>query len=324
MNVLVKKQDLAKFFDNLHKKYEIIGPTRKGKVITFDEIDSIEDVCMDEQTDFSFRKLFLPDGETLFDYKDGKPKAPTVEIKKRIVLCRPCDANALLNIDKIYLDEYQDELYKLRRENTLLFVIKCQEPFKNCFCSSLGTADTTNYDLLFIRMGDKFIVRSGSEEGDKLKSQKIFFPIIRDGRVLVDCERKADNLKKLEIYHEDPEWEKEADKCLNCNACITVCPTCMCFTVRDESNVDMKTGKRTRHWDFCHIKDFTKVAGGFVFRENKVQRFKHRINHKLKFFKERHGRHLCVGCGRCINICPANIDMLKIVDNLGKDGNQNN
>ena len=69
------------------------------------------------------------------------------------------------------------------------------------------------------------------------------------------------------------------------------------------------------------MKDFTKVAGGLVFRENKVNRFRHRIYHKLKYFKDQTGKHLCVGCGRCINVCPSKLDMVKITNNLGKKKN---
>ncbi|MFO7711330.1 MAG: 4Fe-4S dicluster domain-containing protein [Candidatus Woesearchaeota archaeon] len=318
MNLLAKKNDLNNHFSQLIRKYEVIAPV-KNDTVAFNPISSFEDIYLDEQTTFSFKKYILPNKEKLFSFKNGKPVKEEPEIPERILCMRPCDANALLNIDRIYLDENPDEMYRRRRENTYLFVFKCKQPGKNCFCSSVGTLDPLVYDVLFIDIGNQYILIPGTKKGRELVKNKRFAPIIRDGRIVFECERKAENLDRLETHMDDPEWEKAAEKCLNCNACISVCPTCMCFDIRDELNVDEKSGDRVRYWDYCHMKDFTKVAGGFVFRENKINRFRHRILHKLKYFKERQGRHLCVGCGRCINVCPAGIDMLKIIDNLGKN-----
>lgn len=317
MNVLVKRQHLQRFFDTLRKDYAIIGPCHRKKRTTFDYIDRIDELALDEQTDFSLRKFFLPNSETLFTFKNNTPQSESEGPEKRIIILRPCDANALANIDRIYLDEYPDENYRERRRNTLLFVLKCTTPFKNCFCTSLGTHETTNFDLMFTQWGDKFIVRPGSETGRELTEQKCFAPIIRDGRVTLQCERSLPDLSKLQHHKEDPAWEEAANKCINCNSCISVCPTCMCFSVNDEMEPDLQQGRRARYWDYCHMKDFTRVAGGMVFRENKVNRFRHRIYHKLKYYYEQQGRHLCVGCGRCINTCPADIDMLEVIDKLG-------
>ncbi|MFW6014467.1 MAG: 4Fe-4S dicluster domain-containing protein [Candidatus Nanoarchaeia archaeon] len=318
MDKALKKSDFKSFFNDLQKDYELIGPVKKDNVVKFDKLNSADELYFDEQTQYSLRKYFLPDGEKVFEYKNNKPTTPQIDIKKRIIFLRPCDANALENIDKVYLDEFPDINYKKRRENTFLFVFKCTEPYENCFCTCLGTDQTDNFDLLFSETGDKYIVKSKGK-AEKFTEKKIFTPVLREDKRQLNC-NKSIALRKLEEHKEDPKWEEAADKCLNCNACITVCPTCMCFSIQDETNPDLKTGKRKRYWDFCHMKDFTKVAGGLVFRENKINRFRHRIYHKLKYFYDRNGRHLCVGCGRCINVCPSKLDMVKIVNSLGKNG----
>ncbi|MGM5487930.1 MAG: 4Fe-4S dicluster domain-containing protein [Nanobdellota archaeon] len=319
MNLLAKHNDLSNHFAQLLKRYEIIAPTCQGDVIAFNKISSFEDIRLDQQSIYSPRKHILPNRETLFRFKNDKPVNQEPEIPEQILCMRPCDANSLQNIDRIYLDEHPDEVYKKRRENTYLFVFKCKTPGKDCFCSSMGTQDPQGYDVLFIDIGSQYIIIPGTQKGHELMKNKRFAPVIRDGRIVFDCTRKAEGLDKLETHMNDPEWKRQADRCINCNACITVCPTCMCFDVRDELNADEKSGERVRYWDFCHMKDFTKVAGGYIFRENKVNRFRHRILHKLRYFKERHGTHLCVGCGRCISVCPAGIDMLELIDNLGKN-----
>lgn len=317
MDKALKKSDFEAFFNQLQKEYEIIGPVKKGNVVKFDTLDSLDDLYFDEQTQYSLRKYFLPDEETVFEFKNNTPYRPKVDVKKRIIFLRPCDANALENIDKVYLDEYPDENYRKRRENTLLFVFKCTEPYENCFCTCLGTDTTENYDLLFIETRDKYVVKAKGKKGHELTEQDLFTTVLREDKRQLQC-NKSIAFRKLEEYKEDPAWEEAANKCLNCNGCITVCPTCMCFSIQDEMNPDCKSGCRKRYWDFCHMKDFTKVAGGLVFRDNKINRFRHRIYHKLKYFKDQTGQHLCVGCGRCINVCPSSLDMVEIVNNLGK------
>jgi Fe-S oxidoreductase len=35
--------------------------------------------------------------------------------------------------------------------------------------------------------------------------------------------------------------------------------------------------------------------------------------HKFKFAVERHGYALCVGCGRCLDACPVDMDIVKVL-----------
>ena len=89
----------------------------------------------------------------------------------------------------------------------------------------------------------------------------------------------------------------------------------MCFNVEDD--VDLAGGgTRDAEWDSCQFRDFTKVAGGHVFREGRVDRFKHRIYHKLQYFREEFGILMCTGCGRCIRGCPAKIEWNELVNDL--------
>lgn len=320
MNILVKKADFAKFFASLADRYEIIAPVKSPKGFNvFSEIKSFDEVDFSQQTRYSLRKYFLPDGEVLLRYKKGKPIQPEIESKKRIFIIHPCDANALLRVDKLYLDEYKDPFYAQRRKDSLLFVFKCQQPYENCFCTSMGTDTTSNYDLLFTDMGNKYIITPGTERGRELTAGKMFVPIIHEGMTCLECERKVTDLDKLDRLKEDKAWKKEADDCLSCNGCVTVCPTCMCFDVNDRNNLDLESGERVRHWDYCEVKDFTRVAGDYSFRDKRYSRYRHRIMHKFKYFKDKYAVHLCVGCGRCIDVCPAGLDMIKTVERLGKE-----
>jgi Fe-S oxidoreductase len=95
-----------------------------------------------------------------------------------------------------------------------------------------------------------------------------------------------------------------------------VCPTCYCYDVKDVTDVTGKNGKRVRNWNFCMLLNFTKVAGGCTFRDNRNNRLKQFVYHKLVYLKETDGIFLCVGCGRCIESCIVDIDLTKIANKL--------
>jgi ferredoxin len=77
---------------------------------------------------------------------------------------------------------------------------------------------------------------------------------------------------------------------------------------------DLKKGKRFKEWDSCQFLNFTMVAGGGVFRKERLARFKHRIYHKLQYFREKFGMDMCTGCGRCIEACPRLIDFTDVIN----------
>ncbi|HYW77957.1 MAG TPA: 4Fe-4S dicluster domain-containing protein, partial [Thermoguttaceae bacterium] len=99
-------------------------------------------------------------------------------------------------------------------------------------------------------------------------------------------------------------WEERAKTCFSCGSCNQVCPTCYCFNVQDDVNWDFKTGKRERAWDGCLLDGFTKVAGEHEFRNQRADRFRHRLYRKAKYVPEKIGGQIaCVGCGRCVSAC---------------------
>ena len=118
-------------------------------------------------------------------------------------------------------------------------------------------------------------------------------------------------------FFEHPEWKRTTEEeCLSCQRCTTLCPTCMCFNIYDETRLDLRHGVRKRSWDSCHSLDFTRVAGGHVFRPDRTARFKHRVYHKITYYPEVFGSPMCTGCGRCIEQCPAQIDFVKIINDM--------
>ena len=238
------------------------------------------------------------------------------KIKPRIIFgMRNCDANALLVLDKLYLEGYPDEVYKEKRENTILITIPCDEPEENCFCESLNLKDY--HDLKFIDIGPSYYIEVGSEKGKTLVHRFKDHKMIGEKQEM-DSIKSLNKRKDLKKYFDDPLWKKEAERCLSCSMCVNICPTCTCFDIVDDVELNLKEGKRSRQADSCQLKSFTEVAGGHIFREDRAARLRHFVLHKLQYFKDKYDVNLCVGCGRCITICPVGIDLVEIANKLGK------
>ncbi|MBD3309855.1 hypothetical protein GF351_01405, partial [Candidatus Woesearchaeota archaeon] len=320
MNKSLNKKDLQSFFESLMGEYTLIGPVKKQNHTVFDKIGSFEELEWGIRPDYSFRKFFFPPKETMFEFKGNKIDAND-ETEKRIIILRPCDANALALLDRIFLTKSKDPYYKKKRENTLIFVFRCKESGENCFCTSMNTDKTTNFDLQFTDIGERYLVevKPGSSE---IAQSKLFEPIMREGESKLKCKRNMVVPHDFVSNFNHPAWKKNADDCLFCCACLTVCPTCHCYDVDDEVNIDLKSGKRVRDWHFCYLKDFTRVAGDHVFRDEPEKRYRNRFYCKLKYLRDKYGKQGCVGCGRCIDICPAELDFIENVNDLNSPSGQ--
>ena len=183
------------------------------------------------------------------------------------------------------------------------------------------------YDLFLQDLGDRFWVSISSvaaaevlEESTTLREatdeDRAAFAAAtrrRNEAFSSDIPFVQDVAMLMDTYHSDPFWAELGSRCLNCTACASVCPTCMCFDIVDELAFDGKTGERVREWDCCTNPQFATVAGGHNFRSSERERVRHRMYHKLNGFKEKHGSMLCVGCGRCVDACKTGINPIEVL-----------
>jgi formate hydrogenlyase subunit 6/NADH:ubiquinone oxidoreductase subunit I len=122
----------------------------------------------------------------------------------------------------------------------------------------------------------------------------------------------------LDMSMKSPLWEELGQRCLSCAACTNVCPTCFCFDVRDEVELDLKRGQRLRHWDSCQLDEFATVAGGHNFRVSRGLRQRHRFLRKGKYILDAHKYLGCVGCGRCARACLVDITPVGVFNELNR------
>jgi anaerobic sulfite reductase subunit A len=114
-------------------------------------------------------------------------------------------------------------------------------------------------------------------------------------------------------------WEEYSQRCIACGRCNTSCPTCTCFTVQDIAVEDnMQKSERQRIWSSCQVKNFSLLAGDHDFRIPKGDRMRYKVLHKIVDFRKKFGFNMCVGCGRCDQVCPEYISMAKCIKKINE------
>ncbi len=318
MALVIKKSEVHSLLDKLAEKYILIAPKKKGEEINFDYINEGKEACLNYiNTKYSPKSFFIPDGETIFKYKKSNINFYLRKEKRIIFGLRPCDAHSLEVLDNIFLGEIKDPYYMNKRKNTILIVINCSDSGENCFCQSMGTDRTKEYDILLSETEKYYVLEDYKKKYKNIikyfkKSKRPKIKKLKNKRKL-----NSKNIeKKLLKVFKNKKWEKISNKCLSCGGCTIVCPTCYCFNLEDKPDFG-GSGERKRYWSSCMLKGFSRVSGG-NFRQSRTERCKQFVFHKLSYFKEKYGKQLCVGCGRCVEICPTGIDFFREVEKMVK------
>lgn len=247
---------------------------------------------------------------------------------------RPCDTAALEYLDSFYLGEFEDVNYRLRRETTAVVACNCLAPGEHCFCLATGTGPFagSGFDLLLTPDDGVFWVECASVKGEALVRQgAVFFrPVSTEaaeirlqalqataGSAFRDMPDLSHIREAMLAGFHHPLWEAITPTCLSCTGCTAVCPTCTCFQFH-EKRLDAHSGERIRVKDSCQTAGFTRNAGWHNPR-SKAAAVRHRLMDKLVYIEERFNKPGCVGCGRCIAVCPADIDIREIARTLVRE-----
>ncbi|MFH1943811.1 MAG: 4Fe-4S dicluster domain-containing protein [bacterium] len=355
---IIKRNDLFKLMSRFLEDREVIAPIPgHGGEVIFYPIESVEDVAWDwtyVNTVLPPKRFFLPQTEELFRYEQGVKGykiTPVYDDRVRMIFgIRPCDVNALIFLDAFFgggpigrpasdlsPGVLQDNYYAVRRANTFIIAFACHQPGDDCFCICCdgGPFLKNGFDLQLTQMeGSEYIVEVGSARGLKIiYGHEDLFRSAKESegkqRILI-MEKATQKFGDTRAYLSkairkitldsvpDELWENLGNRCQDCGGCSYVCPTCCCYNVVDVP-VSENEGYRTRTWDSCAFAGFTKMAGGDNPRSEKKDRLKRRFFHKLSYqYIARNGSHGCVGCGRCITTCFANISMPDIVEKIRK------
>ncbi len=334
---VIDKEEMAPFVTRLMEEYRVVGPVAKGAKFVFAEIEDPADLRLDYDTTILPPKKFLqPPEERLMTFtRTGKPLVEAViDAPPTVILgVHTCDLAGLRVLDAAFSQGYPDAHYLKRRENSLLIGLECLGPCdEHSFCKSMGTMTAGNgYDLHLTDLGDAYAVDVGTEAGlallqkydgarrateaDMQQLNKVLgakwsrFPYKLNFDV-----GELDSLMRRSW--DSPVWDKLAEICLACGTCTLVCPTCFCFNVYDEVELDLSRGERKRRWDSCQLDEFARVAGGENFREHQSARLRHRFMRKGRYLLEKYGELGCTGCGRCARSCLVHISPVNVFNDL--------
>ncbi len=337
--LLLNQEELNSWVEKLLEGYRVFAPVWNGSFDEFKQIGNVEEIHWSyKNSRMSPKGLFHPHSERMFEFSLA-PDDPERNILKeaskdfspRIVVgIRPCDAYALKLVDLNFnTPQYKDPWWVKRRDITILIGMACVQPRPTCFCKAVGTGpfDTRGLDLIIVPVDGQYVIEPVTEKGEKLLND--FKPsgseasddiLKKVEQVKKEAENRIESLGDLEPlakepisdFFDSPLWNEIQFGCINCGTCTFLCPTCWCFDIQDETYGNK--GCRLRLWDSCMFPLFTLHGSGHNPRAQKVQRVRQRFMHKLKYFVDKYHQGVaCVGCGRCVEFCPVNIDIRDVI-----------
>lgn len=324
-------QDLQRGFQEF-QEYSILIPKKEGEKVPLREV-SPQDIPNDfqfDRTTFSAKELLFPPEETMFYFLRGKDiQKPIFEDKPRIILgIRPCDSRGIEVLEANFLKtEPIDPYFQKRRENTIVISISCSRFEEDCFCDSLGNGpgNLNGADAIIFPINDGWGMLS---QNQKVSSRlKNFSYEIREvekenleGVILPQREVEKFPLLSPEDYFslisKDRLWEEISSTCLGCASCTYHCPTCYCFDIFDINYGPV--GKRVRAYDSCMFNQYTLEASGHNPRPTLKERWRQRFLHKFSYIPYLFGILGCTGCGRCIEVCPSEIDIREVIKHVSR------
>jgi sulfhydrogenase subunit beta (sulfur reductase) len=282
------------------------------------------------------KSVVYPQSETMFDFSLDESRTDHHQLKeaaqdyspRAVIGVRPCDAKAFvlvrLNFDT---PDYKDPYWVRAYESTTWIGLGCAAPCSSCFCTTAGCGPyhEEGLDVMLADAGDHYLAKVLTDKGAKfLDAAGWKTGAAKDAEKTIASMRKAaegkiasfvqtENLRSLptnELYNATF-WEEVSFACINCGTCTFSCPTCWCFDIQDETRGS--SGVRMKNWDSCMYPLFTLHGSGHNPRSTKLHRVRQRFMHKLKYFVDKYDRGIqCVGCGRCVRLCPVNIDIRRV------------
>ena len=257
---------------------------------------------------------------------------PKLEFPRVVVFAaRSCDAAAPGVLAPLFGWDFHDPFFEQRLKKLAFVVLACRGPVDDaCFCTSVGVdpAGQNSGDVVLTELADgSFLAEACTETGQQLLASMPQNQTAEPAELATLREKIRQSVRvrfdpktvqaALGRRFDDPLWEKAARSCLGCGTCAFVCPTCHCFDIQDE--MAGGEGLRQKNWDACAFPLFTLHTSGHNPRPDQPSRWRQRLSHKFRYYPEKFGRVLCTGCGRCLRLCPAGMDLLADLQELSRD-----
>ena len=329
---IIATRKLPELIGALRKKYVVYGPVKDaaGEVALLEVVADAEMTLDFANFKLSPKGLFFPQCEVLCALEQNEVKDVWRPVGKFAAFAvRPCDADALKNLDKVFGGEsgFTDPYYTIKRENGIIIALACDNPCPTCFCTSVGSGPYSEKgaDILMSRLDDALLFEACTDKGrDLLQAYADSFQEAGAAEQQAHTARAAEAAAKVNPvntagvsdrlakgFHSQV-WNEMFARCLGCGVCTYLCPTCHCFDIMDEVD-ETGAGQRIRAWDACQFALFTLHASGHNPRPSKMERMRQRIMHKYSYTVANFNEIFCVGCGRCVRDCPVNLDIREMI-----------
>jgi sulfhydrogenase subunit beta (sulfur reductase) len=330
---------LKPFLDAVAGQMELYVPKKSGEHYTYTKYDPEAA----DAVEFNEIRMCVPVKEFLLPIRELAAVLPdsleAQEVKPFAVFgLKDCDLRSIEILDRVFKEEeFEDPFYTARRDNMFIISSDCGEPGSSCFCNIFGGEgfSSKGFDLNVSKIRDGFIVEAGSQKGeDFLEKHSAIFADVPKAILAERDENRARTHKQLEQNNaelkfdvpireimensQDSEvFDVESEKCIECQACTRVCPTCHCFYLYDTKQKDYFA--KMKMWDSCMRLAYAAVAGGANPHKILGDRIKHRLMHKFVYFLDRYGIDMCVGCGRCVDADAGGMDIREVLKKLNKE-----
>lgn len=340
----IAKENLSALFQSIAENQELYLPVEVSGQVNYKAWTPDAKVSLETlKTVKSPKDAFFPQSENLYTVqRDGKKLSIQPEALKEqkfvVFGMKACDIQGVKVLDNVFLSDPVDSFYAARREHGTIVAMACHEPEESCFCKVFGidcvepAADVATWmvdgELYWKALTDKgealtkavesLLTEADGTDAEKLETEKTAIRAIVEKLPYSDLSLEGWNGDALTEKFNSPVWEELYKPCLACGTCTFVCPTCQCYDIKD---YDTGHGvKRYRCWDSCMYSDFTMMAHGNN-RTSQLQRFRQRFMHKLVYYPaNNNGMYSCVGCGRCVEKCPASLNIVKVIKAFEKQG----
>ena len=341
----IAKENLSALFRMIAASQDLYLPVKVCGQVNFKAWSEDAEVDLDTlKTVKSPKDAFFPQNENLYtvtkENKKLKIEPEALRDKPFVVFgMKACDVQAVTVLDNVFLAEPVDTYYSARREHGTIVALACHEPEESCFCKVFGidcaepAADVAAwfvegslYWKALTEKGEvlteavKELLADADKEEDKVEAEKEAIRAVVEKLPYSNLSLEGWNGDALTEKFNSELWEQLYKPCLACGTCTFVCPTCQCYDIKD---YDTGHGvQRYRCWDSCMYSDFTMMAHGNN-RTSQMQRFRQRFMHKLVYYPaNNNGMYSCVGCGRCVEKCPASLNIVKVIKSFQKPGGE--
>jgi hypothetical protein len=335
----LQEKDFEGFVQKMMACQPVIAPVAKKNKFAFEQITAASQVRLDyDVTILPPKKAMFPTTQTLLTF-DGKGGATSAINPKATVLLgvHPYDVKAIDMLDKLFREPITDNNYLANREAITIIASNVQKLSDRAFFGSVSAElQPVGHDVFMTKIGGGYLFETLTEKGkallpcasfQKATSSQIDEAAKTNKATNDSCKKKLkhssdDISKKVRASFKDTAiWDSLSENCFSCGSCNVVCPTCYCFDVQDEWNLDQVSGTRVRKWDSCMLREFSTVSlgGGHEenFRETAATRTRHRVMRKTTYLNDRLGGPACVGCGRCSVACVPDIaDPVEIINKI--------